>query len=295
MRVLLTGANGYLGRHVRRALRARGIDTVATGRNHDGLANGEPFIAADLLNLRDLESLVEQAQATHLLHLAWYVEHGKYWTSPANFAWAQASLALVEAFQRHGGQRVVAAGTCAEYDWEYGYMREDVTPYRPALPYGVAKSATRQLLQSLCAVQGLEFAWGHVFFPFGLDESRQRLVPSLIRVFRDGATPFGINSNAYRGMLPVGDVANAFTALLESPMQGAFNICSGKPTCLGEVVRTVARLCQADPEIVLQLASERPSDPALLVGDNSRLRSTGWLQTTSLEQCLQATLLQAFP
>jgi nucleoside-diphosphate-sugar epimerase len=295
MRVLLTGANGYLGRHVLRALQSRGIETIATSRTGQGGNSEVPCIAADLLDNVAREALLEQAQATHLIHLAWYVEHGKYWSSPLNFAWAQASVGLVEAFHRHGGRRVVAAGTCAEYDWSYGYLREGITPYHPSTPYGVAKSATRQMLHSLCELHGIEFAWAHIFFPFGLDEAPQRLIPSLFRVFRGELEPFGVNAHSYRGMLPVVDVANAFVSLLDTPSQGAFNVCSGQPTCVADLVRSVANICNGDPLRVLQLASERPGDPGMLVGDNARLRTTGWTQSTTIDQCLRSTYLPAQP
>ena len=52
-----------------------------------------------------------------LIHLAWYAEHGKYWTSPENVRWVEASLALLRGFAAAGGRRVVMAGTCAEYEW----------------------------------------------------------------------------------------------------------------------------------------------------------------------------------
>ncbi|MFM8759557.1 MAG: NAD-dependent epimerase/dehydratase family protein, partial [Methylophilaceae bacterium] len=99
-----------------------------------------------------------------------------------NFEWIQASMRLVDAFCLEGGKRIVAAGTSAEYDWSYGYMHEDVTPYAPTTVYGVTKNATRQLLREKCKSNGASFAWGHVFFPFGLDEGSLRLVPSLMRV-----------------------------------------------------------------------------------------------------------------
>lgn len=290
MRVLVTGASGYLGRHVVRALQRRGIDTVASSRNPDQAMQDCKFIEADLLHADSAAALIEQADATHLLHLGWYVEHGKYWVSPLNFEWVQASMRLVDAFCRQGGKRFVGAGTCAEYDWSYGYLHEELTPYRPTTVYGVAKNATRQLLREQCRSAGTSFAWGHVFFPFGLDEGHQRLVPSLMRVFQGQCDPFGVNANSFRGMLPVNDAAEGFVELLLSDQIDMVNICSGEPVSIAEIVRSVARIFDADPEPVLRLASARPDDPRVLVGNNQRLRSTGWLPKTSISQCLQNTL-----
>ena len=184
------------------------------------------------------------------------------------------------------------AGSCAEYDWSYGYLREDATPYNPQTTYGVAKDATRRLSSGLCALHGISMAWGHIFFPYGAGEARQRMIPSLIEVFRGNASPFGVNASAFRGMLHVPDAADAFVSLLlahadgTEHVQGNFNICSGQPVQIGHVVRTLAELCGADPSPVLDLASTRAGDPPMLVGDNTRLLATGWKPAFTLEQGL---------
>lgn len=143
MRVLLTGASGFIGRYVLRTLQHHGIEVISVGR-----ARSQPsvlFIEADLLSLTDFGPLLQQAKATHLLHLAWYAEHGKYWTSPLNLRWTEATTRLVEAFCVTGGHQVVIAGTCAEYDWAHGYCREESTPLNPVTLYGTAKDATRRV------------------------------------------------------------------------------------------------------------------------------------------------------
>ncbi|MGJ4749032.1 NAD-dependent epimerase/dehydratase family protein, partial [Leptospira sp. SA-E8] len=137
------------------------------------------------------------------------------------------------------------AGTCAEYDWQGGelreLLREDVSPLNPTSLYGVAKDATRRLAQAWCTQQGASLAWAHLFYAFGPGEAPQRMLPSLIEVFRGRAEFFGVNAAARRGMLPVRDAAEALVHLLLNGCDGRYNICSGEPVEIAHVVRELAR------------------------------------------------------
>jgi nucleoside-diphosphate-sugar epimerase len=291
--VLLTGASGYLGQHVLQSLLVQGCRVTVLGTSAPAGFDNLPFIRANLLDAAATASAVQAALATHLMHLAWYAEYGKFWASPLNYRWVDASVRLTEAFCAAGGQHVVMAGSCAEYDWanaDAQPLLEDTTPYRPHTVYGVAKDATRRLCTALCAQHGVTLAWGHIFFPFGPGEARQRMIPSLIDVFQGNAPPFGVNASAQRGMLYVADAADAFAKLLTTQANGNFNICSGQGDLVEDVVRELARLYGADPQPVLKLASSRAGDPALLVGDNQRLRATGWAPRYTLVQGLAATV-----
>ena len=130
----------------------------------------------NLLDAGEAEDLVSCVKATHMLHLAWYTEHKKYWTSPANENWVKASLALAQAFRSHGGERAVMAGTCAEYDWRYGRCIEGKTPLSPATLYGRCKNALREKVELFSKEGGMSFAWGRIFFLYGPYEYPDRPV-----------------------------------------------------------------------------------------------------------------------
>jgi nucleoside-diphosphate-sugar epimerase len=275
MKVLLTGATGFLGRYVLDQLIAQRVEVVLAGRAAPTEFHGE-FIQTDLLHADACASLVRRSRATHLMHLAWYAEHGKYWSSPLNLRWLEASIRLVEAFCESGGQKVVAAGTCAEYDWSYGYCREDITPLAPATLYGTAKDATRRVVAAVCDEHKVPFSWGRIFLPYGKGEDSRRLVPALVEVFQGRRQPFGVNALSYRDFLHAEDVARGFVQLLQSDGVGNFNISSGQPMRIAEVVRLIATALNGDPGMVLDLSTNRPGEPEMLIGENSKLKALGW-------------------
>lgn len=295
MRVLITGATGFLGRYVLEALHRHGIESVVLGRRRPLHAPFTDFIEVDCLASPDFASLVRRAAGTHLLHLAWYAEHGQFWASPLNLRWVEATTRLVEAFCQAGGGGIVLAGTCAEYDWSHGYCREDSTPLDPATLYGTAKDAARRLAMVVCAQHQIPCAWGRVFLPYGAGEDDRRLMPSLIAALQGKHAPFGVDATAYRDFLHASDVAEAFIALLRSSAQGAYNISSAEPIRLGDLVETLAGLLKADPQTILALAPNQPKGVPLLVGENRKLRDLGWRPALSLIQGLGQVLREAQP
>lgn len=280
-RVLLTGATGFIGRHAIRPLLERGFEVHAIARrtpspirNTDGLI----WHSADLFDAAQTRALAHAIKPTHLLHFAWYVAHGKFWTAAENLDWVAASVTLLRTFAEAGGSRVVMAGTCAEYDWTGdGVCRENVTLLNPATLYGECKRALGIILLAFAKQRPLSAAWGRIFFPYGPHEPPQKLVPSMIRALLRGEPALASNGLQARDFLHTQDVASAFTALLDSTVEGAVNIGSGQPTAVREVALRIGDQL-GRPELVrLGALPASPKEPPMLVADVTRLRDeVGW-------------------
>jgi nucleoside-diphosphate-sugar epimerase len=298
-RVLLTGAGGFVGRRCLAPLVASGYEVHAVSRQpvaHAGAASVDTprlqWHAADLFDARGVAALVAEVEPTHLLHLAWYTEHGKFWTAVENLSWVGASLALFEAFAASGGRRVVAAGTCVEYAPQGDAPCSELsTPLKPATVYGACKHATQVVLEAFARQAGVSAAWGRLFFPYGPGEPPGRLVPSVARALLAGQPACCTHGRQVRDFIHVEDAASAFVALLDSEVEGAVNVASGRPVALREVVEKVAAHA-GHPDLVRLGARPAPEgEPPSLYADARRLREeVGWSPRYDLDEGIAETV-----
>ncbi len=291
-RVLVTGATGCVGRHVLPRLVEGGWEVWAVrSRTAAPDVRGVQWRVANLLENDDVRRLVDEVKPTHLLHLAWYIAPGKWAAAPENFQWVRASLNLVTAFRDAGGTRAVSAGSCLEYDWNYGYCSEARTPCAPHTAYGTCKHALQLLTSALAASGGFSSAWGRIFFLYGPHEHPERLVASVIRSVLASQPARTSHGQQVRDYLYVDDVADAFVRLLESGVQGPINVASGQAITLRDIVLRIGELTGRPELIQLGAIPAAATDTPLVVADVTRLRTElGWTPAWDLTRGLRATI-----
>jgi nucleoside-diphosphate-sugar epimerase len=286
-RVMLTGATGFVGRHTLTALAEAGHEVHAVARQRGPDADGVTWHEADLLAGSEV---VEQVRPEVLIHLAWYAEHGKYWTSVENVRWVEASLALLRAFAVAGGRRAVLAGTCAEYEWSREVYPEDAIQ-RPATLYGAAKHGLHTIAAAFAEQSGLSLAWGRLFFLYGPHEAPERFVPSLVRhLLANEPTPMTAGTQR-RDFLHAADAGAAFAALAESNVKGSVNVASGTAVVLCELAQQIAQSIGRGELLQIGALPMPRGEPPALVADVARLRyEVGWRPKIGLEEGLGSVI-----
>ncbi len=176
----MTGATGFIGRNAPVELASRGyeVHAVSCSEAPPAIRGVEVWHRANLLEPEAAARFMELVKPTKLLHLAWYVEPGRFWQSSENVRWLEASLRLLRAFTEAGGRRAVMAGTCAEYDWSQSGRRSEGSVLGPTTLYGISKDALRVVSAAWCARHEVEFAWGRIFFLSFRRSDGQYLPPS---------------------------------------------------------------------------------------------------------------------
>ncbi len=272
-RVLVTGASGFIGPWAVRGLVERGFEVHTAGLEAGpGKADlGVTFHAADLLTPGGPTKLIEEVKPTHLLHMAWYAVHGKFWTAPQNLDWVRGSIELARAFAAHGGERLVCSGSCAEYDWSHTDLDERATPTKPHTLYGVCKDGLRSILEASAPALGVSFAWGRVFFLYGPGEVETRLVPAVIANLLRGDPAELTHGRQERDFMHVADVGGALAALTASEVSGPVNIATGRCEPLATVATMIGEAI-GRPDLIRLGAREAPAnDPPRLAAKVDRL------------------------
>jgi UDP-glucose 4-epimerase len=273
MRVLLTGATGFVGREIVRPLLAIGAEIHALGRR-DPRVPGVSHHPLDLLGADDLGA-VRAIGATHLVHLAWHPERN-FWTAPENLDWVAASLRLVRAFTAGGGRRAVVVGSCAEYRWGPERLDEMASPIAPTTLYGTAKASLHALLAGAAPDLGLSLAWARIFFPYGPRERPQRLLGTLLDAMRRNDIARFSAGTQRRDFIHVEDAAVAIVAILTAPIAGAVNVASGDAVAVRRFVEIAATAAGMTDRVAFSGAPLPASEPPLIEGSVERLATIGF-------------------
>jgi nucleoside-diphosphate-sugar epimerase len=270
LRVLVTGASGFVGQWAVKSLLDRGARVFASSHHEFSWPASVTPCKGDLLDPCHVRRLLEDARPDIILHLAWNVEHGRFWTALDNLDWASATINLARAATNAGVSRFVGVGTCFEYLWpDECDCDEIVTPIEPTTLYAVAKDSVRRLLEEL---REFSFAWARLFYLYGPSEHEQRLVASLAKNLAQGRPAPLSHGLAIRDILDVRDAGAALAALALSHVRGPVNIASGEGVSVASIAERLGRISGRPDLIEYGVLPDRADEPRRIVAAIRRLR-----------------------
>jgi nucleoside-diphosphate-sugar epimerase len=292
-RILVTGASGFIGQHMPALLHARGFETHITARGTLPETAGITAHGVDLLRQDEAQRLIKDIRPDIIIHTAWYVAHGRFWTAPENTDWLEASTALAAYAAEAGTRRFVGLGTCAEYATEAGddaYPWPETRPIAPATPYGEAKATLARRLSEMAEARArFSFAWARLFHLFGPGENPARLVPSIMLALREGREAQCASGRPVRDFISTQNAAAAIAALATSDITGPVNIGSGAPISIAAMARLIAEIAGRPYLLRLGALPDRPNEAPYMVAHTGRLRrEVGFTAPVSLAAELRA-------
>jgi dTDP-6-deoxy-L-talose 4-dehydrogenase (NAD+) len=269
--VLLTGASGFVGRQVARALLAKGYRLTLVLRpgafSRTGLEDRDVrVVATDDLFAEDADWWQDCLTGVDaVVHAAWYVEPGLYLDSPANVACARGSLTLADACVRTGVRHFIGIGTCFEYRLPNAHIDAD-SELGPVTLYASAKLALLRMLENRLLGSGTALSWARLFYLHGEGEHPARLVPSLHRRLKAGERMVLSSGDKIRDFLDVAEAGALIARLVETGQEGVVNICSGRPTTIRHIAEEIADRYGRRDLLEFGTAAVHPRDPAAVAG-----------------------------
>lgn len=301
MRVLLTGATGFVGSHVAQLLVRHGHEVhalVLPGDAEEQLAkerlgpegSAVVRVRGDLLDLASYAAVLERERFEACVHLGWYANPKDYLSARVNVDLLNASAQLGARLVDLGCRRVLMAGTCFEYDVAFGLLSE-TTALGPRHLYSTCKRALFEVMSHLTAGTATSFAWTRLFFLYGPHESRGRLVPAVIDSLLAGREARVTTGEQIRDFMHVADAAAGIVHVLEDDaLSGPVNVATGQPVRVREVVETIAGALDAKGRVAWGAIEARPNDPSFVCADVTKLRQSGFRPNFDLASGLADTI-----
>lgn len=296
--LLLLGAGGFLGAHLKRAATESGLRVVAPGREATADAPG-----CDLLDPASIGACLEATGPDLIVNAAGAASVGHSWERPAE-TFATNATGVLNLLEAVSGSAPEAHVLCISSADVYGIREEPELPLgeelapRPVTPYGASKAAMEVVCDQYARGRGLRVAVARVFNLIGPGQAPGFAVPGFARRIaaaeREGGTEVLLkigNGGAVRDFVDVGEGAQALLELSRRRLGGTYNLCSGRGVTIAELVGELAAAARVPVTVRHDPGLERPVDPPALVGDPGRLReATGFEAATPLARSLEGLL-----
>ena len=269
MKILVTGANGYLGKGVVKQLLDKGNEVIATDLKKNLIDKRAKYIGGDIFSMDNPYSTFEKPDV--VLHMAWRdgfihdsSNHINDLHKHANFI-----LKMIEA----GVKQVAVMGSMHEIGFFEGRINEN-TPCNPQSLYGISKNALRQIVELECKKNNVIFQWLRGFYIVGNTEDGSSVFSKIVQAVHKGQKEFpftmGINQFDFLDYdVFCEDVARCVE---QCEINGIINICSGKPERLADRVERFIKENNYDIKLKYGAFPDRPYDSKAVWGNDFKIQ-----------------------
>ena len=299
-KVLLTGANGFVARHLLASLKERGDEVIGVDVGHDAKWPVDGYYPCNLLSADAVRIILSMERPDVIVHLAAVSSVSQSWNVPVDSFLNNTNIFLnvVEAVRSLGlGSRVLSVGSSEEY----GNLRKEDMPISeehqlaPVSPYAVARVSQEQLSGLYAKGFGLDVVMTRSFNQIGPGQRTDFVVASfvsqLLRGKKAGNRVVKVNVgdlSIVRDFLDVRDAVAAYCLLIDKGVCGeVYNVCSGTGRTLKEVLLTIAAIVGVDVELEVDPMRIRPADNHVIIGSNRKMMQLGWELRYSLESSIR--------
>ena len=268
MKILVTGANGYLGQGIVKAILERGNQVMAVDFKVDHVDERAEKIPCNLFEIENPYNHFGKPDV--LLHLAW--RDGFVHYSNAHIDDLPKHYAFIKAFADEGCKHIAVLGRMHEVGFFEGSINEN-TPCHPTTPYGIGKNALRDLTAMVCKQNNAVFQWMRGYYIVGNSKYGSSIFSKITAAVEEGKKefPFTLGQNQY-DFIDYSQFCNQVAAVVgQNQEQGIINICSGRPEKLADRVERFIKDNNYNIRLKYGAFPDRPYDSKAIWGDSSKI------------------------
>ena len=269
MKVLITGANGYMGRHVVKEFLNRGCEVYVSDFSRKGMDERAKIIDTPIF-CGDRHIFKELCEPDVLVHLAW--RDGFVHDSDVHMRELSSHVTFLENMVDGGLPYLTVMGSMHEVGYWEGAVDEH-TPCRPLSMYGVAKNALREAMMLYCRNKNVSLHWLRAYYIYGDDVRGSSVFSKLWQAVEDGREefPFTAGNNRY-DFIHIRELANQIaSSSMQAEVNGIINVCTGTAVSLAEKVESYIRENHMDIRLKYGAFPDRPYDSPAIWGDTEKI------------------------
>lgn len=268
MKVLVTGANGYLGQGIVKSILDLGNDVVAADFKVENIDSRANRVECDLFDIQN--PYLYFGQPDVLLHLAW--RDGFVHYSSAHIDDLPKHYNFINKIVESGCKHIAIMGSMHEIGFFEGSVNEK-TPCHPTTPYGIGKNALRDLAEMVCKKNNIVFQWLRGYYIVGNSKYGSSIFSKITAAAQEGKSefPFTLGQNQY-DFIDYDEFCNQVAATVsQNNVQGIINICSGHPEKLADRVERFIKENNYNIKLQYGAFPDRPYDSKAIWGDSIKI------------------------
>ena len=270
-KILVTGAGGYIGRHVVSRLCDCGVEVIAVSRSTQEVDARATKVNMDIFKPVTEHIYRELGEPDVCIHMAW--KDGFVHQSDSHMEMLSSHYTFLKNMMEDGLKQLVVLGTMHEVGYHEGPIDEN-TPCNPISMYGIAKDALRRSTILLAQKYQVILQWLRAYYIYGDDKRNNSIFAKLVQAEEAGQEtfPFTTGKNQY-DFIHVDELAQQIAAVsLQSEVDGIINCCSGKPVSLADQVESFIKKHGFKIRLEYGAYPDRPYDSPGVWGDASKIK-----------------------